>query len=49
LRSLGNGLVAIHVFATDTAETTNIRSAVYVAAARLFDSQAASRAPPVLL
>lgn len=49
LRSLGNGLVATHVAVSDTRRTAGIRTRVVALAGRLLDSNAPSRAPPVLL
>src|SRR5690349_12762488 len=49
LRSLGNALVANSVFAVDTTHAATIGSVVLVAAGRVLDSYAPSRAPPAVL
>ena len=49
LRSLGNGLVAIHATIADTTHGSAIRAASAVLAGRLLDPNAPSRAPPSVL
>src|SRR5882672_5032281 len=46
LRSLGNGLVALHTTIADTADGSAIRISSAVLAGRLLDPNAPSRAPP---
>ena len=49
LRSLGNGLVATHLFVAGGSQAAAVRISASTIAGRLLDSSAPSRAPPVVL